>query len=120
MCSSGLVFVLAFIISFCMTPLAKKIAFKVGAIAQPRKRDMHSKPIPRRGGIAIVAGSLITPFVTVRYIPILDWKQIIGFPIGAFIHRKAVLWGRWWTCYNLTVKWGCSNLCLRNLTWWDL
>ena len=53
-------FVLAFLISFAMTPVAKKVAFKVGAIANPRKRDMHSKPIPRMGGIAIVAGFMNT------------------------------------------------------------
>lgn len=78
-------FVLAFIISFFTTPLAKKIAFKVGAIAKPRKRDMHSKPIPRMGGIAIVTGFLVTLFITVRYITILDWKQIIGITVGAII-----------------------------------
>ena len=80
-----LAFVLAFIISFCTTPLAKKIAFKVGAIAQPRKRDMHKKPIPRMGGIAIVTGFLVTLFITIRYITILDWRQIIGISIGAII-----------------------------------
>lgn len=80
-----LAFVLAFIISFCTTPLAKKIAFKVGAIAKPRKRDMHSKPIPRMGGIAIVTGFLVTLFITVRYITVLDWKQIIGITVGAII-----------------------------------
>lgn len=78
-------FALAFIISFCTTPIAKRIAFKVGAIAMPRKRDMHSKPIPRMGGIAIVAGFMITLFITIRYITILDWKQIIGITVGAMI-----------------------------------
>lgn len=78
-------FVMAFLISFFTTPLAKKIAFKVGAIAQPRKRDMHSKPMPRMGGIAIFAGFIITLLFVIRYITILDWKQIIGILVGAFI-----------------------------------
>lgn len=78
-------FVMAFLISFFTTPLAKKIAFKVGAIAQPRKRDMHSKPMPRMGGIAIVAGFMITLLFVIRYMTILDWKQIIGIFVGGFI-----------------------------------
>lgn len=78
-------FVMAFLISFFTTPLAKKIAFKVGAIAQPRKRDMHSKPIPRMGGIAIVFGFMFTFIFVIRYITILDWKQIIGILSGALI-----------------------------------
>ena len=78
-------FVLAFLISFAMTPVAKKVAFKVGAIANPRKRDMHSKPIPRMGGIAIVAGFMITLFIIIQFITVLDWKQVIGITSGALI-----------------------------------
>ncbi|MDF2594357.1 MAG: undecaprenyl/decaprenyl-phosphate alpha-N-acetylglucosaminyl 1-phosphate transferase [Clostridia bacterium] len=78
-------FVLAFLISFFTTPLAKKVAFKVGAIAKPRKRDMHKKPIPRMGGIAIFAGFMITffiIFIILPVMPIINWKQIFGITIG--------------------------------------
>lgn len=78
-------FVLSCLISFAMTPVAKKIAFKVGAIANPRKRDMHSKPIPRMGGIAIVSGFMITLLISIRFITVLDWKQVIGIGTGALI-----------------------------------
>jgi UDP-GlcNAc:undecaprenyl-phosphate GlcNAc-1-phosphate transferase len=76
-------FVMAFVISFLTTPLAKKIAFKVGAVAHPRSRDMHSKPIPRMGGIAIVLGFMCTLLFVIPHITILDWKQIIGILTGA-------------------------------------
>ena len=82
-----LAFVLAFLISFFTTPLAKKIAFKVGAIAKPRKRDMHKKPIPRMGGIAIFAGFMITfliIFVILPFMPVINWKQVFGITIGCF------------------------------------
>ncbi len=78
-------FVMAFLIAFFTTPLAKKIAFKVGAIAKPRKRDMHKKPIPRMGGIAIFLGFMITYFIVMKYMPIIDTKQNIGIILGAFI-----------------------------------
>lgn len=78
-------FVLSFLIAFATTPIAKKIAYKVGAIAKPRKRDMHSKPIPRMGGIAIVAGFMITLLICIQFITVLDWKQLIGITTGALI-----------------------------------
>lgn len=78
----SIAFVLAFLIAFFVTPLAKKIAFKVGAIAKPRKRDMHTKPIPRMGGIAIFAGFMITFLCVIRYLPIINLKQVIGILIG--------------------------------------
>ncbi|PHV70216.1 undecaprenyl-phosphate alpha-N-acetylglucosaminyl 1-phosphate transferase [Sporanaerobium hydrogeniformans] len=78
-------FVLAFLIAFFTTPLAKKVAFKVGAIAKPRKRDMHKKPIPRMGGIAIFLGFMITYLVVIKYMPIIDTKQNIGIIVGSFI-----------------------------------
>lgn len=43
-------FVLALIVSFCATPVVKKLAYQVGAIDVPKdNRRMHKKPIPRLG-----------------------------------------------------------------------
>lgn len=54
-------FTLAFIVAFAATPIARKIAFKVGAVDIPKdNRRMHKKPIARFGGIAIVAGFLVS------------------------------------------------------------
>lgn len=54
-------FVLAFIITFCSTPIAKRIAFKIGAVDIPKdNRRMHKKPIARLGGLAIVSGFFIS------------------------------------------------------------
>lgn len=75
-------FISAFLISFFTTPLAKKIAFKVGAIANPRKRDMHIKPIPRMGGIAIFMGFILTFLCIIPFLPIINFKQIMGILLG--------------------------------------
>jgi len=54
-------FLLAFIVAFCATPIAKKVAFKFGAIDVPNDaRRVHKKPIPRLGGLAIVAGFFVS------------------------------------------------------------
>jgi UDP-GlcNAc:undecaprenyl-phosphate GlcNAc-1-phosphate transferase len=53
--------ILAFIVSFSATPIAKRIAFKIGAIDYPNdNRRMHEKPIALFGGAAIIAGFLVT------------------------------------------------------------
>ncbi len=53
-------FIVSFVFSFASTPLVKKLAFKIGAIDVPKdNRRMHKKPIPRLGGLAIIAGFLV-------------------------------------------------------------
>lgn len=52
-------FVVSFAFSFATTPLARRLAFKIGAGAVDIPKDarrMHKKPTPRIGGIAIVFG----------------------------------------------------------------
>lgn len=51
---------LSFIVAFSATPIAKKIAFKIGAVDIPKDdRRMHQKPIALLGGAAIVSGFVI-------------------------------------------------------------
>ena len=52
--------VVAFAFSFAATPLAYRLAFKIGAVDVPKDtRRMHKKPIPRLGGVAIVFGFMV-------------------------------------------------------------
>lgn len=55
--------ILCFITSILITPLIKKLAFKVGATDRPNQRKVHEKVMPRLGGLAIyisfLAGLLI-------------------------------------------------------------
>lgn len=55
------VFLVAFVVSLLMTPVSMKIAGKIGAIDIPKdSRRMHKRPIPRFGGLAIFAGSMVS------------------------------------------------------------
>ena len=55
-----LTFVVAFAFSFAATPIAYRLAFKLGAIDVPKdKRRVHKNPTPRLGGIAIVFGFMV-------------------------------------------------------------
>ena len=53
-------FSVALIIAFFSTPIARRIAFRAGAVNVPRDgRRMHKKPMPLLGGLAIIAGFVI-------------------------------------------------------------
>lgn len=46
-------FVIALILSFILTCLIKNYCLKKGIVVMPRRRDVHNKPMPRVGGVAI-------------------------------------------------------------------
>ena len=43
-------------VTYLLTPLARRFAVRVGAMAEPRDRDVHAMPTPRLGGLAMYAG----------------------------------------------------------------
>lgn len=56
----AIAFLLAFITSFVMVPYTIKLAKKVGAIDYPSDRRVNKRPIPRIGGLAVIAGFLLS------------------------------------------------------------
>lgn len=54
-----LTFILCFLCSILMTPVVKKLAFKVGATDKPNHRKVHQKIMPRLGGLAIYLSFLL-------------------------------------------------------------
>ncbi|MDQ3502077.1 MAG: undecaprenyl/decaprenyl-phosphate alpha-N-acetylglucosaminyl 1-phosphate transferase [Actinomycetota bacterium] len=51
-----LVLCVAAAVTFLLTPVARRFAIRIGAMAEPRDRDVHAIPIPRLGGLAMYAG----------------------------------------------------------------
>ncbi|MDF2669349.1 MAG: UDP-phosphate N-acetylglucosaminyl 1-phosphate transferase [Paenibacillus sp.] len=49
----GIGFLTACILAVCMTPLVKRFAFFVGAVDKPNQRKVHTRIMPRLGGLAI-------------------------------------------------------------------
>jgi UDP-GlcNAc:undecaprenyl-phosphate/decaprenyl-phosphate GlcNAc-1-phosphate transferase len=70
-------FGLALIVVWVLTPIAGRIAWRLGAIDTPRERGLHSFPTPRLGGIAVLAGVLSAALL---YLPHNDetWAIIAG------------------------------------------
>lgn len=50
---------MATIVSFALTPLAAKLAFRVGAVAHVSERSLHDHDMPSLGGLAILSGLLV-------------------------------------------------------------
>jgi UDP-GlcNAc:undecaprenyl-phosphate GlcNAc-1-phosphate transferase len=65
---------IAMLITWCLTPLIRKLAFKYGAVDDPKRDDrrIHKEPLPRWGGMAIFAGIVVAilailPFAFPKY-----------------------------------------------------
>ncbi|MEH7253899.1 MraY family glycosyltransferase [Neobacillus niacini] len=50
---------ICFFTSILMTPLVKKLAFKIGATDKPNHRKVHSRIMPRLGGLAIFISFIV-------------------------------------------------------------
>ncbi len=75
------ILIVPMLIAFIATPFAKKVASMIGAIDVPRdNRRMHTKPIPRLGGLAIFIAATISILIFEKMSP-----EIIGFLIASVI-----------------------------------
>ena len=62
-----LAFLLALALSWLLTPWVGRLASRFGAVAVPRERDIHKKPLPRWGGLAMYGAFVITLIVVYVY-----------------------------------------------------
>lgn len=60
------IFLVGFLSVFTITPLMKKIAFKINFVDLPTKRKKHVKPMPLLGGIGIFIGFVIGYIAFIR------------------------------------------------------
>ena len=56
----AIAFLLAFITAFVITPYTIRLAKKVGAVDILNDRKNNKKPMPRLGGLAVIAGFLVS------------------------------------------------------------
>ena len=70
-------FVASLVATLATTPLARRIAVRVGAVDYPNARRINKTPIPRMGGIAIFCG-IVAAFV-VQYLgtTYLGWPVVL-------------------------------------------
>ena len=66
-----LVFCVAAGVTWLLTPLARRFAVRIGALAQVRDRDVHAIPTPRLGGLAMYGGTAAA-FAVAHQLPALS------------------------------------------------
>jgi UDP-GlcNAc:undecaprenyl-phosphate GlcNAc-1-phosphate transferase len=52
-------FLVAAAVAFACTPPAARLARRLGVLHQPRERDLHERPVPGLGGLAILAAVVV-------------------------------------------------------------
>lgn len=92
----AIAFLLSFITAFVITPYTIKLAKKLGAIDLPKdERRINKKPMPRLGGLAVIAGFLVSVIYLITIMGIEGsvnlnteeqyYIKLIGFFIGALV-----------------------------------
>ncbi len=57
-------FIIAFLISLAVTPVVRKMSFRLGAVDRPDARKVHSGLMPRMGGLAVYLAFTVTLLIT--------------------------------------------------------
>ena len=92
----AIAFLLAFITTFVITPYTIKLAKKIGAVDTPKdERRINTTEMPRLGGIAVIAGFLVSIIYLIIVMSIeqsIDlfakenyYLKLIGFLVGGLI-----------------------------------
>jgi len=84
------VLMVAAAVTYLTTPLVRRIARRIGAITPVRDRDVHTVPIPRLGGTAILLGFAVA-LLTASQMPFLARSfGETGAPWGVLLGAAAV------------------------------
>jgi UDP-GlcNAc:undecaprenyl-phosphate GlcNAc-1-phosphate transferase len=73
-------FLAAFLVSMSLTYLSKEIGYRFSLLSEPRSRDVHKKPIPRIGGLAIFLS-----FFIVSTVVFFVYPKDLTFGFGQFL-----------------------------------
>lgn len=71
---AAIVFGVAFAVTYCMVPVSKWIAVKLGAIDYPTSRRINHDPVPRCGGIALYIGLVAACFALFLGVRFFGWE----------------------------------------------
>ncbi|WP_310259032.1 glycosyltransferase family 4 protein [Fictibacillus barbaricus] len=75
-----LIGLLCFLTVIAVTPLVIRLAIKINAVDEPNQRKVHTKVMPRLGGLSIVIGVGIGFLLSGLF-----EKQILGITLGALV-----------------------------------
>lgn len=95
-------FFAALLLSAVLTGFLRQIGIKNGIVSKPRARDIHKKPIPRIGGVAIASSFILVTIIVFSFIyPNLHFtglkvfgidRHLSGILLGGFLISGAMLY----------------------------
>ncbi len=83
------VFIVSFGLSYLLTPLVGRLAVRLGAVDHPDHRKVHTRPVPRLGGLAIYFATTFAVLIGIfRWLTdgksfLLKSDEILGLAISA-------------------------------------
>jgi UDP-GlcNAc:undecaprenyl-phosphate GlcNAc-1-phosphate transferase len=84
-------FAIAALVSGLLTPLVRRLAFRLGAISHPGGRHVHRQSIPRLGGLAICA-AFFAPLVGLLFVQSVvagafaaEMRKVVGLFVGGIV-----------------------------------
>jgi len=98
-------------LTFALTGVLRRVSIRRGIVAKPRERDIHTKPTPRLGGVAMIV-SFIVVFAAAQILsPRILWftdelrlgldRQALGLMAGMVV---LLLFGIWDDVRSLTPR----------------
>ncbi len=72
-----LVLLIAAGVTYLLAGLCRRLAFRFNAVALVRDRDVHTRPIPYFGGVAMLCG-LVAAFLVASQLPWLGRFELVG------------------------------------------
>src|SRR5918997_6097092 len=56
-------FLVAAAVAFAATPFTARFARRLGVVHRPRERDLHDRPVPGLGGLAILVAAVVPALI---------------------------------------------------------
>ena len=88
-------FLASFAVALLGTPLARRLAWRLGAVDYPGKRRINREPIPRMGGVAVFAALVVACAVQYLGTTRLGWPVVLvpspTMPVNYYLLALAVL-----------------------------
>jgi UDP-GlcNAc:undecaprenyl-phosphate GlcNAc-1-phosphate transferase len=73
-------FLVAAVVAFAATPPTARLACRLGVLHYPRERDLHDRPVPGLGGLAILAAAVVAALL---FLPAgMETRGIVGGAIA--------------------------------------
>ena len=86
----------AALISYLLAPLAGRFGVRVGAVDLPGPRKIHQRPIPRSGGLAVIASVCVVAAAAYWLVPAARWPMTRRLAVGVGLGLLPIIFVSIW------------------------